>query len=256
MNPFQIFPSFVSTRPLFTFSPLTPIILVARGCLAPYFLNWWRAVPNPLFVMDFSRWRWFEFGHEAAPRWIGGEPPCGEVILFDRNTTTGQTLRLLKLWLEARGYRVTVMGHMDRNMGRFGVRYVDVVWDDRPDFDPFGTMREECDDVKLVPSAHYAKELQGAYTFCVIGGTRTELNGIDALADVDVRMNPANVPPNHSVVYQGVRNWEQAMIRGYVNNKPLITIAGAPGVTADYDHDADLSEIVTYLREETGGGAP
>lgn len=116
-----------------------PVVLVARGCLAPYFLKWWQGTAAPLFILDFSRWRWFEFGQAAEPRWIGPMPGKDKlVVLFDRNTTTGQTLRLLKSWLEADGYEVVVLGHMDRRMGRFGLRYLDYVWDDGEGYDQIG----------------------------------------------------------------------------------------------------------------------
>lgn len=226
-----------------------PAVLVARGCLAPYFLGWWQAQTTPLFVLDFSRWRWFEFGQLAEPRWIGPKPPNGHVVLFDRNTTTGQTLRLLKKWLEADGYKVVVVGHMDLKMGRFGLRYLDYVWDDSEGYDRLG-LACQGKKVNIVPVQDFNKNLAGAYTFCVLGGERPELGGTNAPESaVDLRSQP--VANKGSVIFQSVPSWEQAMILGYINQKPLITIAGRDGIVADYGWTTDLTEIINYLKEES-----
>jgi len=228
-----------------------PVILVARGCLAPYFLDWWKRTAAPLHICDFSRWRWFEFGEAARPRWIGESPPKGQVVLFDRNTTTGQTLRLLKNWLETDGYEVVVLGHMDLRMGRFGLRYLDYVWDDGEGYDRFGLACQNQNGVRLVPVADYSACKTGAYTFCVLGGSRPELGGVDA-SETSVDLRSAPMPGNDSVVFQNVPSWEQAMILGYVNQKPLITVAGASGIVADYGMNDNLVEITDYLKEESG----
>lgn len=224
-------------------------ILVARGCLAPYFLEWWQGQNSPLHILDFSRWRWFEFGKLADPRWIGEAPKRDEpVVLFDRNTTTGQTLRLLKIWLEGFGYEVIVIGHMDRKMGKLGLRYLDYVWDDGDGYDPFGLACEGKNGVQIVPIAEYKKQVQGAYTICVLGGKIDELCGINYSKElVDLKNQPVEI--SGSVVYQSVPSWEEAMLLGYINKKPLITVAGAGEVTADYGHDNFL-EILSYMREE------
>ena len=228
-----------------------PVVLVARGCLAPYFLDWWKRTPAPLHIAVFSRGRWFEFGAAAEPRWIGEPPSKGQVVLFDRNTTTGQTLKLLKLWLQLQGYDPVVIGHLDRRMGRFGLRYLDFVWDDGEGYDRLGLVCDHAENgVRLTPVADFSVKLgAAAYTFCVIGGTRPEINGINAPGSVDVRTEV--VSGDHSVVFQSVPSWEQAMILGYVNQKPLITIAGAPGVVADYGFSDNLDEVADYLREES-----
>ena len=227
-----------------------PTVLVARGCLAPYFLDWWKRTPALLHIADFSRWRWFEFGAAAEPRWIGEPPAKRQAVLFDRNTTTGQTLKLLKTWLKADGYDPVVIGHLDRRMGRFGLRYLDFVWDDGEGYDRLGLVCDQAENgVRLVPVADYSVKLGGAYTFCVIGGQRPEIGGINAPESVDVRTEA--VSGDISVVFQNVPSWEQAMILGYVNQKPLITIAGAPGVVADYSWNDDLGEVADYLREES-----
>lgn len=228
-----------------------PIILVARGCLAPYFLDWWKRTAAPLHICDFSRWRWFEFGEAAKPRWIGTPPDKSRsIVLFDRNTTTGQTLRLLKKWLEVVGYKVVVLGHMDKKMGRFGLRYLNYVWDDSEGYDKLGLACQNQNGVRIVPVSEYKTELDGAYTFCVIGGWRAELNGVDGSeANVDIRS--VAIPGKTSVVFQNVPSWEQAMLLGYVNQKPLITIAGSAGIVADYGPNDDLAEITDYLKEES-----
>lgn len=228
-----------------------PTILVARGCLAPYFLDWWKRTAAPLHICDFSRWRWFEFGETAKPRWIG-EPPAKNqpVVLFDRNTTTGQTLRLLKQWLMANGYEVIVLGHMDKKMGRFGLRYLDYVWDDSEGYDKLGLACQNQKGVCVVPVSEYKTELEGAYTFCVIDGSRPEIGGVNA-SEMNVDIRSAPIDSNLSVVFQNVPSWEQAMVLGYVNQKPLITIAGSAGIVTDYGPEDNLCEIVQYLKEES-----
>lgn len=230
-----------------------PTVLVARGCLAPYFLGWWQRTPAPLYICDFSRWRWFEFGEAARPRWLGYRPPVGPVVLFDRNTTTGQTLRLLKKWLEADGYEVVVLGHLDYQMGRFGLRYLDFIWNDGEGYDRLGLACQAQNGVRIVPVSEFKTELVGgAYTFCVIGGEIAELGGLDArqFLPLDLRAKP--IPSAGSVVFCHVPSWEEAMILGYINQKPLITVATQPGIAADYRPGDDISEVVSFLREEEG----
>jgi hypothetical protein len=226
-----------------------PTILVARGCLAPYFLEWWQNQNSPLHILDFSRWRWFEFKKLADPRWIGTGPSADQpVVLFDRNTTTGQTLRLLKIWLEEHGYKVIIVGHMDRKMGRLGLGYLDYVWDDDDGYDKFGLACKGKSGVQIVPISKYKKQVQGAYTFCVIGGKIDQLGGIDYSPEmIDLKNRP--VKKNGSVIYQNVPSWEEAMILGYINKKPLVTIAGTHNITADYNYD-NYREILSYIEEE------
>ena len=228
-----------------------PAVLVARGCLAPYFLRWWKRWPAPLHVVNFSRWRWFEFGPLAAPRWIGPAPATGRLVLFDRNTTTGQTLRLLRSWLERDGYDVLTIGHLDRGMSSFGVQFLDYVWDDSEGYDKLGLACEAQGGVRIIPVSEYnTSALSGVYTFCVIGGRRDELQGSDAAgASFDLRATPIATP--RSVVFQNVPSWEEAMLLGYINQKPLITIAGSDEVVADYSVTDSLGDIVAFLAQET-----
>lgn len=232
------------------FNSNTPVILVARGCLAPYFLGWWKAQANPLHVLNFSRWRWFENGNR--PTWIGEPAPVGQVVLFDRNTTTGQTLRLLRCWLREDGYEPVVLGHMDRDMGRFGAQFLDLVWDDREGYDRLGLACGNAGGVKIVSRDEYLaqNQLGGHYTIAVLGGSLSVLGGIACPEAAHVRLSPQPAPG--SVIYQNVPDWEVAMILGYVEQKPLITIAGAPGIVTDYGWGEPLDEIFDLMNQEGG----
>lgn len=222
-----------------------PIILVARGCLAPYFLEWWQKNSQSiLHILDFSRWRWFENGN--MPEWIETKaPPKGKVVLFDRNTTTGQTLRILKYWLIIQGYKPIILGHLDKNMGRFGIQFLDYVWDDGEGYDRFGL---SCNGagVKLISRDEYLKnnQLGGAYTICVVGGRIPELGGMETPNVIDLKSaRPSEV--SGTVVFQNVESWKKAMVLGYVNKKPLIIASPDKTIIADYHpSDFDFSDLV------------
>lgn len=209
-----------------------PVVLVARGALAPPFLSWWRRRGNPLFVLEFSRWRWFQYG--AVPLWLTPPAPKGEVVLFDRDVTTGQTLRLVRQWLASQGYSPVTVGHVDAERCRFGLRFLDAVW---------------ADGALLPPSA--LAGARGEYTFAVVGGSIPRLGGRRA----PERVVPlrAEVPPGPgSEVIQEVPSWEQAMLWSYLYQKPLVLIAGCPAVRADYAFGECLADVEACLREEKG----
>ena len=223
-----------------------PVVLVARGCLSSYFLGWWRAnSQGSLFVIDFSRWRWFE--NRKGPTWIGRQPPReSQIVLFDRNTITGQTLRHLSHWLCTEGFKPIVIGHMVPAMGRFGAHFLHYVWEDggEPnDLAPGGV----CKNARCIPIARYRANfsLGGNYTLCVLGGSIPELGGQNS-PSIDIDLRTSIPTPAGPLVYQNVVDWRHAMLLSSLHyGRPLITIGLDKNVPADfYPWDDDFALIV------------
>lgn len=234
-------------------APEVPVILVARGCLAPYFLSWWLEQANPLHTLNWSRWRWLESGN--MPQWIGDAPPPGPVILFDRNTTTGQTIRRLSGWLQERGYQPVAVGHVDATTCRFGIRYLDYVWDDRDRFDRLGLSGGSANGVSIVEREAYlrSRQVSGAYTLvtldmCAPPGN-CELPWRCVPAGVSLRAQPLS-GPEQSALYIGAQDWRQAMLLSYIERKPLLLFSDTQ--PADYGI-RDIEAVIAALGGPAGG---
>ena len=227
-----------------------PIVVVARGTLSPKYLRWVREYwdDSQIYVVNFSRWRYFDGVEESACRWVT-TPIQGPatVVVFDRSVTTGLTYKYLDQWFQKQGIKTINLGEVDAERCKFGMRWVDYVWDN-------GEVTPKKQWLK-----HHKEELGGEYTIVVFGGWRPELNRftIHTYPCDDTNKDFSSIvedlerdAPGNVIIRSFSDSIDSAMLRAYLLERPLITVSASEDIPADFSAGESLDVLVDYLQKE------
>lgn len=220
-----------------------PIALVARGTLAPKYLRWVREnwADDQIYVVNFSRWRYFDGVEESVCRWIT-PPPAGvkKVVVFDRSITTGLTFRYLNQWFSRQGIETINLGEMDTGHCRLGICWTDCVWENGEVFSKTEWLKSH--------------EISGDYTIAVFGA-RPEFADFPIYCLLSgsfesIARQMDSLPKKGSVIIKYPEQIDLAMLGGYILERPLITVAGKGcKYPADFADGENIQELVEFLNK-------